>query len=94
MASQTAIILAAGLGKRMKSAMPKVLHPIAGRPLLHYPVRAALDAGCDDVVVVVGHGRDISPSNTCKRPSIRASARWSRRPSTAPVTPRRWASPH
>jgi bifunctional UDP-N-acetylglucosamine pyrophosphorylase/glucosamine-1-phosphate N-acetyltransferase len=58
MASQTAIILAAGLGKRMKSALPKVLHPVAGRPLLHYPVRAALDAGCDDVVVVVGHGRD------------------------------------
>jgi bifunctional UDP-N-acetylglucosamine pyrophosphorylase/glucosamine-1-phosphate N-acetyltransferase len=60
MASQTAIILAAGLGKRMKSALPKVLHPIAGRPLLHYPVRAALDAGCDDVVVVIGHGRDLA----------------------------------
>jgi len=59
MASQTAIILAAGLGKRMKSALPKVLHPVAGRPLLHYPVRAALEAGCDDVVVVVGHGRDL-----------------------------------
>jgi len=59
MASQTAIILAAGLGKRMKSALPKVLQPIAGRPLLHYPVRAALEAGCDDVVVVVGHGRDL-----------------------------------
>ena len=59
MASQTAIILAAGLGKRMKSSLPKVLHPIAGRPLLHYPVRAAVDAGCDDVVVVVGHGRDL-----------------------------------
>src|SRR5580693_2355199 len=60
MASQTAIILAAGLGKRMKSALPKVLHPIAGRPLLHYPVRAALDAGCDDIVVVIGHGRDLA----------------------------------
>jgi bifunctional UDP-N-acetylglucosamine pyrophosphorylase/glucosamine-1-phosphate N-acetyltransferase len=60
MASQTAIILAAGQGKRMKSALPKVLHPIAGRPLLHYPVRAALDAGCDDVVVVIGHGRDLA----------------------------------
>jgi bifunctional UDP-N-acetylglucosamine pyrophosphorylase/glucosamine-1-phosphate N-acetyltransferase len=59
MASQTAIILAAGLGKRMKSALPKVLHPVAGRPLLHYAVRAALEAGCDDVVVVVGHGRDL-----------------------------------
>src|SRR6266481_2239617 len=60
MASQTAIILAAGQGTRMKSAVPKVLHPVAGRPLLHYPVRAALDAGCDDVVVVIGHGRDLA----------------------------------
>src|SRR5579885_2487217 len=58
LATTAAIILAAGQGTRMKSALPKVLHPIAGRPLLHYPVRAALDAGCDDVVVVVGHGRD------------------------------------
>ena len=57
-AHKTAIILAAGQGTRMKSALPKVLHPIAGRPLLHYPVRAALEAGCDDVVVVVGHGRE------------------------------------
>jgi bifunctional UDP-N-acetylglucosamine pyrophosphorylase/glucosamine-1-phosphate N-acetyltransferase len=54
----TAIILAAGLGTRMKSATPKVLHRLAGRPLVHYPVRAALDAGCDRVVVVVGHGRE------------------------------------
>jgi bifunctional UDP-N-acetylglucosamine pyrophosphorylase/glucosamine-1-phosphate N-acetyltransferase len=54
----TAIVLAAGQGTRMKSATPKVLHPIAGKPLLHYPVQAALDAGCGEVVVVVGHGRE------------------------------------
>src|SRR6188768_4392656 len=54
----TAIILAAGQGTRMKSTLPKVLHPIAGRPLVHYPVRAAIDAGCGEVVVVVGHGRE------------------------------------
>ncbi len=53
----SAIILAAGQGTRMKSATPKVLHTLAGRPLVHYPVRAALDAGCREVVVVVGHGR-------------------------------------
>jgi len=52
-----ALILAAGQGTRMKSATPKVLHKICGRPLLHYPVRAALEAGCAEVVVVVGHGR-------------------------------------
>jgi bifunctional UDP-N-acetylglucosamine pyrophosphorylase / glucosamine-1-phosphate N-acetyltransferase len=54
----TAVVLAAGKGTRMKSATPKVLHPLAGRPMIHYPVRAALEAGADRVVVVVGHGRD------------------------------------
>ena len=54
----TAVILAAGQGTRMKSTLPKVLHAIAGRPLVHYPVRAALEAGCGEVVVVVGHGRE------------------------------------
>lgn len=54
----TAVILAAGQGTRMKSSLPKVLHPVAGRPLVHYPVRAALEAGCGEVVVVVGHGRE------------------------------------
>lgn len=54
----TAIVLAAGQGTRMKSALPKVLHSVAGRPLVHYPVRAALEAGCGEVVVVVGHGRE------------------------------------
>lgn len=54
----TAVILAAGQGTRMKSSLPKVLHSIAGRPLVHYPVRAALEAGCGEVVVVVGHGRE------------------------------------
>ena len=59
LATTTALILAAGQGTRMKSATPKVLHPMCGRPLLHYPVRAALEAGCGEVVVVVGHGREL-----------------------------------
>lgn len=54
----SAVILAAGQGTRMKSGLPKVLHPVGGRPLVHYPVRAALEAGCEEVVVVVGHGRE------------------------------------
>ncbi len=54
----SAVILAAGQGTRMKSRRPKVLHGLAGRPLIHYPVRAALEAGCAEVVVVVGHGRE------------------------------------
>ena len=55
---RTAIILAAGQGKRMKSALPKVLHPLAGRPMVHHVVEAAIGAGADEVVVVVGHGRE------------------------------------
>jgi len=58
LAKTTAIILAAGQGTRMKSATPKVLHTIAGRPLVHYSVEAALEAGCGEVVVVVGHGKE------------------------------------
>ncbi len=58
LATTTALILAAGQGTRMKSSTPKVLHEVCGRPLVHYPVRAALEAGCGEVVVVVGHGRE------------------------------------
>jgi bifunctional UDP-N-acetylglucosamine pyrophosphorylase/glucosamine-1-phosphate N-acetyltransferase len=58
LAKTTAVILAAGQGTRMKSRLPKVLHQVAGKPLVHYPVRAALEAGCSEVVVVVGHGRE------------------------------------
>lgn len=54
----SAVILAAGQGTRMRSSLPKVLHLIAGKPLVHYPVRAALEAGSAEVVVVVGHGRE------------------------------------
>jgi bifunctional UDP-N-acetylglucosamine pyrophosphorylase/glucosamine-1-phosphate N-acetyltransferase len=56
-AMETAIVLAAGQGTRMKSALPKVMHRVCGLPLVHFVVQAALDAGCDEVVVVVGHGR-------------------------------------
>ncbi len=59
METTTAIILAAGQGTRMKSALPKVMHRVSGVPIVYYPVRAALDAGCAEVVVVVGHGREM-----------------------------------
>jgi bifunctional UDP-N-acetylglucosamine pyrophosphorylase/glucosamine-1-phosphate N-acetyltransferase len=52
MSGLTAFVLAAGQGKRMKSRVPKVLHPLAGRPLVHFSVMAALDSGADRVVVV------------------------------------------
>ena len=50
-----AIVLAAGRGTRMRSARAKVLHEVLGRPMVAYPVSAALGAGADRVAVVVGH---------------------------------------
>jgi bifunctional UDP-N-acetylglucosamine pyrophosphorylase/glucosamine-1-phosphate N-acetyltransferase len=47
-----AIVLAAGKGTRMKSAVPKVLHDLCGRPMLWYVVRALRAAGVDEIVVV------------------------------------------
>ena len=46
------MILAAGEGTRMRSATPKVLHPLCGRPLIAWPVQAARDAGAARVIVV------------------------------------------
>jgi bifunctional UDP-N-acetylglucosamine pyrophosphorylase / glucosamine-1-phosphate N-acetyltransferase len=65
--SFVAIVLAAGQGTRMKSALPKVLHPLLGRPMLSYPVQAALDAGAEKVVVVVGHGREQVQAELARR---------------------------
>ncbi|WP_175970798.1 bifunctional UDP-N-acetylglucosamine diphosphorylase/glucosamine-1-phosphate N-acetyltransferase GlmU [Burkholderia sp. BCC0322] len=50
------VILAAGTGKRMRSALPKVLHPLAGRPLLSHVIDTARTLQPSRLVVVVGHG--------------------------------------
>ncbi len=52
------IILAAGQGTRMRSNLPKVLHRLAGRPLIDYSLRAAAHVGNDIPVVVTGYGAD------------------------------------
>ena len=54
----SAIILAAGKGKRMKSALPKVAHPALGKPLVWHVAAAARAAGIRDMVFVLGFGRD------------------------------------
>lgn len=51
----TVIILAAGLGKRMKSGKAKVLHEILGKPMILYVTQVANQVADDNVVVVVGH---------------------------------------
>lgn len=53
-----AIVLAAGKGTRMKSRLPKVLQPLAGRPLLYYVLEAAASVPVQESIVVVGHGAE------------------------------------
>jgi bifunctional UDP-N-acetylglucosamine pyrophosphorylase/glucosamine-1-phosphate N-acetyltransferase len=52
------VILAAGYGTRMKSDLPKVLHPVAGRPMVEWAVRTAEQLSDLRPVVVVGHGKE------------------------------------
>ncbi|MCL5950436.1 MAG: bifunctional UDP-N-acetylglucosamine diphosphorylase/glucosamine-1-phosphate N-acetyltransferase GlmU [Chloroflexi bacterium] len=52
------VILAAGLGTRMKSDLPKVLFPVAGKAMVHYALDAASALGSRETVLVVGHGAD------------------------------------
>lgn len=55
----SAIILAAGMGKRMKSDLPKVLHPIGGRAMVCAVIDACRGAGCERIVLVVGHKQEL-----------------------------------
>ena len=56
--SLAAVVLAAGKGERLKSGIPKVLHPICGRPLLWHALQVVRAAKPARIVVVVGHGAD------------------------------------
>jgi len=52
------VILAAGLGKRMQSDLPKVLHTLAGKPMLGHVLDSARQLKPARIIVVVGHGAD------------------------------------
>lgn len=54
-----ALLLAAGKGTRMQSDLPKVCHPVGGRPMVCAVVDACLRAGCERVVVVVGYKQEL-----------------------------------
>ncbi len=56
--SLSVIILAAGQGTRMRSSLPKVLHPIAGKPMLQHVVDTCRSLRADNIFVVYGHGGD------------------------------------
>src|SRR5947209_19059906 len=72
----TAIVLAAGEGTRMHSAIPKVLHPLAGRPLVEHAVRAAAGLKPEHLIVVLGHGGDpVDPQLHTVAPALRPHAR-------------------
>jgi len=55
------VILAAGMGKRMQSALPKVLHPLAGKPLLSHVIDTARALSPTSICVIYGHGGDMVP---------------------------------
>jgi bifunctional UDP-N-acetylglucosamine pyrophosphorylase/glucosamine-1-phosphate N-acetyltransferase len=54
----TAVLLAAGQGTRMKSDLPKVLHPLCGKPMIWHVLEALKEAATEPPVVVVGHGAE------------------------------------
>jgi bifunctional UDP-N-acetylglucosamine pyrophosphorylase / glucosamine-1-phosphate N-acetyltransferase len=58
----TVLVMAAGEGTRMRSSVPKVLHRVCGRPMIAWPVFAALEAGADKITVIVSPDHDLSPA--------------------------------
>ncbi|TDF36299.1 UDP-N-acetylglucosamine diphosphorylase/glucosamine-1-phosphate N-acetyltransferase [Alteromonadaceae bacterium M269] len=56
--SFSAVILAAGKGTRMKSSLPKVLHPIAHKPMVQHIINTVMSVGADNIHLIYGHGAD------------------------------------
>ena len=70
MSAPAAVILAAGKSTRMKSELPKVLHPILGRTMIDYVLDAARVAGCEKLVVIVGHKAEEVKSALSHHPDV------------------------
>ncbi len=58
--SPTVLVMAAGQGTRMRSSLPKMLHPVCGRAMVAWPILAAREAGANRVAAIVSPGHDIS----------------------------------
>lgn len=65
-----AIVLAAGKSKRMQSDLPKVLHPVCGRPMVEHVLDAARQAGATKMVVVVGHQAERVQEALARHPDV------------------------
>jgi bifunctional UDP-N-acetylglucosamine pyrophosphorylase / glucosamine-1-phosphate N-acetyltransferase len=59
--SPTVLVMAAGKGTRMRSSLPKMLHPVCGRPMVAWPILAAREAGAGRVAAIVSPGIDLTP---------------------------------
>lgn len=68
-----AIVLAAGKGTRMKSDLPKVLHPLGGRPMLEYVLDCAEDLGANETVVVINPEMEDYVEKTISRDNLHIS---------------------
>lgn len=64
------VVLAAGQGTRMKSLLPKVLHPVAGRPMVEYVLRSAGTLDPATTTVVVGHGAEAIQAHLAARQGL------------------------
>ena len=74
MTATAAVVLAAGQGTRMRSSLPKVLHPLAGRPMLEHVLASLSAAGIGDQVVVTGHqGEQVEAALDGRVPTVRQS---------------------
>lgn len=70
MSAPVAVILAAGKSTRMKSDLPKVLHPVCGRPMIEYVLDAARSAGAEKLIVVVGHKANLVRESLAHHPDV------------------------
>ena len=64
---RVAIILAAGISKRMNTKLAKVLHEVCGRPMLDYVVDAVRGVGVEKIYAVVGFGADAVKQRFCRQ---------------------------